>query len=126
MGAPTGFNDDRVRPLTLLIERRGYTLSREALLSNVLKYENPIITRTIGTHIRRLRAKFGSKVIDRDEKLIRASQRRGRSGQESFVLIIKEKSRRDARVLDIERPDGHRTKIRRFGNSVCEAFGIGV
>jgi len=48
------------RLLTLLIERRGHTLSREALLSNVLKYENPIITRTIDTHIRRLRAKLGS------------------------------------------------------------------
>jgi DNA-binding response OmpR family regulator len=48
------------RLLTLLIERRGHTLSREALLSNVLKYENPIISRTVDTHIRRLRAKLGS------------------------------------------------------------------
>jgi two-component system phosphate regulon response regulator PhoB len=48
------------RLLTLLIERRGHTLSREALLSNVFRYENPIIARTIDTHIRRLRAKLGS------------------------------------------------------------------
>jgi two-component system, OmpR family, phosphate regulon response regulator PhoB len=48
------------RLLTLLIERRGHTLSREALLSNVLKYENAVATRTIDTHIRRLRAKLGS------------------------------------------------------------------
>jgi DNA-binding response OmpR family regulator len=48
------------RLLTLLIERRGHTLSREALLSNVLKYENAVMTRTIDTHIRRLRAKLGS------------------------------------------------------------------
>jgi DNA-binding response OmpR family regulator len=42
------------RLLTLLIERRGHTLSREALLSNVLKYENPLITRTV-VSIRRKR-----------------------------------------------------------------------
>jgi two-component system phosphate regulon response regulator PhoB len=48
------------RLLTLLIERRGHTLSREALLSNVLKYQNPIVSRTVDTHIRRLRAKLGS------------------------------------------------------------------
>jgi two-component system phosphate regulon response regulator PhoB len=48
------------RFLTLLIEHRGRTLSREALLSDVLKYQNPVISRTIDTHIRRLRAKLGS------------------------------------------------------------------
>ena len=46
--------------LTLLIERRGRTQSREALLSDVLGYRNPIVTRTVDTHIRRLRAKLGS------------------------------------------------------------------
>jgi two-component system, OmpR family, phosphate regulon response regulator PhoB len=48
------------RLLTLLIERRGHTLSREALLSDVLKYQNPVISRTVDSHIRRLRAKLGS------------------------------------------------------------------
>jgi two-component system phosphate regulon response regulator PhoB len=48
------------RLLTPLIERRGHTLSREALLSDVLKYQNPVISRTVDSHIRRLRAKIGS------------------------------------------------------------------
>jgi DNA-binding response OmpR family regulator len=47
------------RLLTLLIEREGRTQSREALLSDVFGYQNPIDTRTIDTHIRRLRAKLG-------------------------------------------------------------------
>jgi DNA-binding response OmpR family regulator len=47
------------RLLALLIERRGRTQSREALLSDVLGYENPIMTRTVDTHIRRLRGKLG-------------------------------------------------------------------
>jgi two-component system, OmpR family, phosphate regulon response regulator PhoB len=47
------------RLLTLLIERRGHTLSREALLSDVLKYQTPVISRTVEGHIRRLRAKLG-------------------------------------------------------------------
>jgi DNA-binding response OmpR family regulator len=45
--------------LTLLIERRGSTQSRETLLSDVLGYQNPIITRTLDSHIRRLREKLG-------------------------------------------------------------------
>ncbi len=48
------------RLLTLLIERRGRTQSREALLSDALEYENPIVTRTVDSHIRRLREKLGS------------------------------------------------------------------
>ena len=48
------------RLLTLLIERRGRTQSREALHSDVLGYQNPIITRTVDTRIRRLRGKLGS------------------------------------------------------------------
>ena len=47
------------RLLTLLIERCGRTQSREALLSDVLGYQNPIATRTVDTHIRRLREKLG-------------------------------------------------------------------
>ena len=44
----------------------------------------------------------------------------------NFALIIKKKARRDSRAVDIERFGGQRTKIRRFVNSVCEAFGIGA
>jgi DNA-binding response OmpR family regulator len=45
--------------LTVLIERRGRTQSRETLLSDVWGYQNPIDTRTVDTHIRRLREKLG-------------------------------------------------------------------
>ncbi|HEY5742472.1 MAG TPA: response regulator [Terrimicrobiaceae bacterium] len=45
--------------LTVLIERRGHTQSRETLLYDVWGYHNPIDTRTVDTHIRRLREKLG-------------------------------------------------------------------
>jgi two-component system, OmpR family, phosphate regulon response regulator PhoB len=45
--------------LTVLIERRGRTQSRERLLYDVWGYQNPIDTRTVDTHIRRLREKLG-------------------------------------------------------------------
>ena len=45
--------------LALLIERRGRTLSRETLLSDVWGYQNLIDTRTVDTHVRRLREKLG-------------------------------------------------------------------
>jgi two-component system, OmpR family, phosphate regulon response regulator PhoB len=45
--------------LTVLIERRGRTQSRETLLYDVWGYQNPIDTRTVDTHIRRLREKLG-------------------------------------------------------------------
>ncbi|MEO6846779.1 MAG: response regulator [Chthoniobacterales bacterium] len=44
--------------LTLLIERRGKTQSREALLYDVWGYQNAIDTRTVDTHMRRLREKL--------------------------------------------------------------------
>jgi two-component system phosphate regulon response regulator PhoB len=46
--------------LALLVERRGRTLSRETLLQDVWGYENAIDTRTVDTHVRRLREKLGS------------------------------------------------------------------
>lgn len=46
--------------LTLLIERRGKTQSRETLLYDVWGYQNMIDTRTVDTHMRRLREKLGS------------------------------------------------------------------
>ena len=45
--------------LALLVERRGRTLSRETLLQDVWGYENAIDTRTVDTHVRRLREKLG-------------------------------------------------------------------
>jgi DNA-binding response OmpR family regulator len=45
--------------LTTLIERRGRVQSRDALLNDVWGYESIIDTRTVDTHIRRLREKLG-------------------------------------------------------------------
>jgi two-component system phosphate regulon response regulator PhoB len=45
--------------LATLIERRGRTQSRETLLNDVWGYQNPMDTRTVDTHIRRLREKLG-------------------------------------------------------------------
>ncbi len=45
--------------LTLLIDRRGRTQSRETLLFDVWGYQNVIDTRTVDTHMRRLREKLG-------------------------------------------------------------------
>ncbi|MCS7009504.1 MAG: response regulator transcription factor, partial [Chthoniobacterales bacterium] len=44
--------------LCLLIENRGKTISREELLTNVWGYQNVIDTRTVDTHISRLRDKI--------------------------------------------------------------------
>jgi DNA-binding response OmpR family regulator len=46
--------------LATLVERRGRTLSRETLLQDVWGYENAIDTRTVDTHVRRLREKLGA------------------------------------------------------------------
>jgi two-component system phosphate regulon response regulator PhoB len=46
--------------LTLLIERRGRTQSRDTLLFDVWGYRNAIDTRTVDTHMRRLREKLGA------------------------------------------------------------------
>jgi two-component system phosphate regulon response regulator PhoB len=45
--------------LTLLVDRRGRTQSRETLLFDVWGYQNVIDTRTVDTHMRRLREKLG-------------------------------------------------------------------
>ena len=45
--------------LTTLMERRGRVQSRDALLNDVWGYESIIDTRTVDTHIRRLREKLG-------------------------------------------------------------------
>lgn len=45
--------------LTLLVQRNGHVQSRDQLLRDVWEYENHIDTRTVDTHIRRLREKLG-------------------------------------------------------------------
>jgi two-component system phosphate regulon response regulator PhoB len=46
--------------LTVLAQRRGRVQSREQLLHDVWQYDNLIDTRTVDTHMRRLREKLGS------------------------------------------------------------------
>lgn len=46
--------------LRVLIERRGIVQSRDVLLNDVWGYDSVIDTRTVDTHIRRLREKLGS------------------------------------------------------------------
>jgi len=47
--------------LSLLLERRGRVQSRETLLHDVWGYQNTIDTRTVDTHVRRLREKLGNR-----------------------------------------------------------------
>ena len=47
--------------ISLLAQRRGRVQSREQLLRDVWGYETMIDTRTVDTHMRRLREKVGSK-----------------------------------------------------------------
>lgn len=47
--------------LRVLMERRGRVQARDHLLLNVWNYETEIETRTIDTHVRRLREKLGSE-----------------------------------------------------------------
>lgn len=48
-----------MRLLVTLMENRGRVLSRESLLRGVWGYQNPIESRTVDTHMRRLRGKLG-------------------------------------------------------------------
>jgi two-component system phosphate regulon response regulator PhoB len=52
--------------LTVLAQRRGRVQSREQLLQDVWQYDNLIDTRTVDTHMRRLREKLGraSRYLD--------------------------------------------------------------
>jgi two-component system phosphate regulon response regulator PhoB len=53
------FTATEFKLLTLLIDRRGRMQSRDKLLNDVWGYEAAIDTRTVDTHIRRLREKLG-------------------------------------------------------------------
>jgi len=49
----------RFKLLATLLERRGRVQTRDALLNDVWGYEGDIDTRTVDTHMRRLREKLG-------------------------------------------------------------------
>ena len=59
-GQEVDFTATELKLLTLLLERRGRVQSREILLNDVWGYESMIDTRTVDTHIRRLREKLGA------------------------------------------------------------------
>ncbi len=58
-GKPIELTATEFKLLRLLIERRGRVQTREHLLINVWNYETEIETRTVDTHVRRLREKLG-------------------------------------------------------------------
>jgi two-component system phosphate regulon response regulator PhoB len=58
-GKPIDFTATEFKLLTVLMERRGRVQSRDTLLNDVWGYESIIDTRTVDTHIRRLREKLG-------------------------------------------------------------------
>jgi two-component system phosphate regulon response regulator PhoB len=58
-GKSVEFTATEFKLLALLIERRGRVQDRETLLNDVWGYETVIDTRTVDTHIRRLREKLG-------------------------------------------------------------------
>ena len=55
--------------ISLLIERRGQVQSRDSLLSEVWGYESAIDTRTVDTHVRRLRDKLGEEAAESIETI---------------------------------------------------------
>jgi DNA-binding response OmpR family regulator len=57
-GEKLGLTGLEFRLLTALLEKRGQALSREVLLREVWGYRNVAQTRTVDTHVRRLRAKL--------------------------------------------------------------------
>ena len=58
-GAPLTLTATEFKLLDLLARRRGRVQTRDRLLQDVWGYENPIDTRTVDTHMRRLREKLG-------------------------------------------------------------------
>ena len=59
-GKPVDLTATEFKLLTVLAERRGRVQSRDALLRDVWEYDNFIDTRTVDTHMRRLRDKLGA------------------------------------------------------------------
>jgi two-component system phosphate regulon response regulator PhoB len=65
-GRPIDLTATEFKLLVVLAQRRGRVQSREKLLQDVWEYDNFIDTRTVDTHMRRLREKLGvaSKYLD--------------------------------------------------------------
>jgi DNA-binding response OmpR family regulator len=59
-GQPVELTAIEFKLLALLIQRRGRVQSREQLLQEVWNYERMVDTRTVDTHMRRLREKLGT------------------------------------------------------------------
>ena len=59
-GQPVVLTVTEFKLLEILIRRRGRVQSRDRLLQDVWGYENPIDSRTVDTHMRRLREKMGA------------------------------------------------------------------
>lgn len=60
-GEPVDLTATEFKLLKLLMERKGRVQTRENLLVNVWNYDTDTETRTIDTHVRRLREKLGEK-----------------------------------------------------------------
>ncbi len=58
-GEPVALTATEFRLLELLVRRRGRVQSRDRLLADVWDYDHPIDTRTVDTHMRRLRERLG-------------------------------------------------------------------
>lgn len=58
-GRPVELTATEFRLLAVLIQRRGRVQSRDQLLRDVWEYDSLIDTRTVDTHVRRLREKLG-------------------------------------------------------------------
>jgi two-component system phosphate regulon response regulator PhoB len=58
-GAPMVLTATEFKLLEILLRRRGRVQSRDRLLQDVWGYDNPIDSRTVDTHMRRLREKLG-------------------------------------------------------------------
>ncbi|MDK3157933.1 response regulator [Kamptonema cortianum] len=65
-GKPIVLTATEFKLLSLLIERKGRVQSRERLLQDVWDYSSSVDTRTVDTHVRRLRKKLGknAKLIE--------------------------------------------------------------
>lgn len=60
-GVPVDLTATEFKLLNLLMERKGRVQSRDMLLINVWNYDTDTETRTIDTHVRRLREKLGDQ-----------------------------------------------------------------
>ena len=68
-GAPLPLTATEFRLLQLLLERQGRVQSRSQLLTEVWGYAEDVDSRTVDTHVRRLRRKLGDEA-DRIETVI--------------------------------------------------------